>query len=333
MRKRKHHLLKLLMLTVTVIFLATGCEKKQIVGKTKIYEDITLLTYDYGSFFGGYYEFKLYYENSIPYIQARGGNGVQLSYKHEIPKEKVIAFEEALNQQNIAEIDGFHESDEDILDGHSFSLDIQCSGEDLSASGYEKYPEDFSKIDKVITDFFFDNIEANTTFDRNHPMEYSTAFDEFAFLGVPSTNSRITHFTYSYIIEGNEIVRFTYDNESESMFDVSYLFNTMHEIKDYEWEETKLDSCIRLEDLTKLEELIKVYDLFSYSGYYDMMPSESDTESVLRSDIYVVYEDGTNVNISYNNVMNERFSGWEDDFRKEIEDLFGVTISDYLKMN
>jgi hypothetical protein len=85
--------------------------------------------------------------------------------------------------------------------------------------------------------------------------------------------------------------------------------------------------------MTKLEELIKLYDLFSYSGYNDMMPSENDTENVVRTDINVLYEDETYINISYKNIMNERFSGWEDDFKKGIEDLFGITISDYITMN
>jgi hypothetical protein len=333
MKKQKFHLLKLLMMTVTVALLATGCELLKYLEKTKNYEGIISLTYEYGSFSGGYYELKLYYENEIPYIQAKGNNGVQLSYNHEIEQDKVIAFEEALNQQNIAAMDGFHKSDDDILDGYSFSLDIQYSADSLSASGYMKYPKNYTEIDKVITDFFFDNIEANTTFDRNHPMEDSTANDEYAFLGVPSTNSKITSFTYSYMIEGKEIVRFIYDSESTPMFDVSYSLNTMYAIKDYEWQETKIDSSIRLEDMTKLEELIKLYDLFSYSGYNDMMPSENDTENVVRTDINVLYEDETYINISYKNIMNERFSGWEDDFKKGIEDLFGITISDYITMN
>jgi hypothetical protein len=30
--------------------------------------------------------------------------------------------------------------------------------------------------------------------------------------------------------------------------------------------------------------------------------------------------------------MNDRLSGWEDDFIKEIEELFGVTITDYIEL-
>ncbi len=336
MGKRKHNVSKLLIMTVTVLILGAGCKNQQPdetmiideVKEPKIYNGMTSLSYDFGSYNEGYYEFQLYYENSIPFIQAKGSNGVQLSYKHEIEKEKIIALEEALNQENVAAMDGFHKRDKNILDGYSFSLDIQYSGDELSSSGYMRYPKNYAKIDKVISDFFFDNIEANTTFDRNNPYADSTAYDEYAFLGVPSTNSKIKYFSYSYEIVGEELVRFEYDSQAEAMFDVSYSYEALNELNDYEWKDTILDSSIRLEDLTKLEELIKSYNLFSYSGYFNGKPDESDTESASWTEIRVVYEDGTDIDFCYTNTMNERFSGWEEEFRKEIENLFGISISD-----
>jgi hypothetical protein len=332
MKKRKYLLLiKVLMMALIVVALSTSCEKQQTVNDNKKFESITLLEYYYGSYFGGDYNLSLFYENEIPYITAKGMNGVELSFKQEITKEKVASLEAALKQHEVATIDGFHERDSDIMDGYGFSLDIKYSAENLSSSGYMKYPENYSEIHEVLTDFFFDIIESSTTFDRNEPFEKSTAYDEFAFLGVPTTNSCVTYFSYSINILEKGRLDFIYDSEKKEQFDVSYCsWTEENENKEVVIQTKEIDTTISLEDLSKLEERLREYELFSYSGYYDVNSINGDTDSTLRTEIRVLYEDGTDINIQYNDKMNDRLSGWEDDFMKEIEELFGATITDYI---
>jgi hypothetical protein len=274
----------------------------------------------------------LFYENGIPYITAKGMNGVELSFKQEITKEEVVSLEQSLKEQEVATFAGFHERDSDIMDGYGFSLDIHYSTEELSASGYMKYPENYSEIHEVLTDFFYDIIESNTTFDRNNPFEDSTAYDEFAFLGVPATDSRIVYFSYSHTIGNKVSLEFIYDKEKQEPFDVLYYCSEENEAKEVVWQTTKIDTTIRLEDLLKLEDQIREFELFTYSGYDDVYYNDSDFDSTLRKRIQVLYEDGTEIDIQHKDNVNERISGWEDEFSKEIEELFGVTTSDYIEL-
>lgn len=154
----------------------SGCGKTE-----RRYEDaqIVSIQYSYGSYNGGYYDFSVYQSNDKIMFSAFGKNGVELSWEHEVGAAIFSDFQQIIEDNKVVKWDGFRKSNRDILDGYSFSLNIEYNNhESIQAYGYEKYPKHYNEVSSVLQEYFFDIIEENTTFDRNRPFEKSTASDD-----------------------------------------------------------------------------------------------------------------------------------------------------------
>ena len=97
------------------------------------------------------------YSNVYYYLDYNDGEYV-ITYKPlDVPEEeataKAISAEEVLEIENILikhevyKWDGFHKSDKNVLDGDGFYFTYKrMDGEGISASGYMKYPNNYSSF-------------------------------------------------------------------------------------------------------------------------------------------------------------------------------------------
>ncbi len=124
-------------------------------GREKIDSNIIEFSYEHGSYFGGYNEYHLYYtEEGIAHIEAIGYNGSELNIDKDIDESVFGEIEKIVNEQEIYKWDGFDESDNDILDGSSFSLKIMYKdGQSINAHGYMKYPDNYRVASDALTDY------------------------------------------------------------------------------------------------------------------------------------------------------------------------------------
>jgi hypothetical protein len=120
-----------------------------------INSNIIEFSYEHGSYFGGYNDYHLYYtEEGIAHIEAIGYNGSELNIDKDIDESVFGEIEKIVNEQEIYKWDGFDESDNDILDGSSFSLKIMYKdGQSINAHGYMKYPDNYRIASDALTDY------------------------------------------------------------------------------------------------------------------------------------------------------------------------------------
>ena len=64
--------------------------------------------------------------------------------------------ENLIKEYKLNNWDGFHKSDKNVLDGNGFSFIVNYeNGKSISASGYEKYPKDYSQVENAISNLFY----------------------------------------------------------------------------------------------------------------------------------------------------------------------------------
>ena len=144
--------MKRILLSFMVLFsviILTGCKSKK-----NDYGDIIDLSFSYGSYNGGYYNYSISESNGVIYYRANGSNGVQLDVIKEIDFSYLDKIKKIVNEYNVDEWDGYNERDDSVSDGSSFSLNIQYMDKTISASGYMKYPKNYNKVKEKLLKLF-----------------------------------------------------------------------------------------------------------------------------------------------------------------------------------
>jgi hypothetical protein len=115
---------------------------------TKRYDgDIVSFSFHSGSYFGGYGEYEIKNEGGELKFSARGYNGKDVNVDKTISGEYLDRIDAVLKKYDVASWDGFNESDDDVMDGHSFSLDVEYdTGATIHAYGYMKYPRNYNQV-------------------------------------------------------------------------------------------------------------------------------------------------------------------------------------------
>lgn len=136
-------------------------DKNKDEKKEKYIGDITYFSYSYGSFFGGYYDYELKSEDGKVYFIAKGLNGVDLDVQCEIDSSVMKQLQEIVDKYELSKWDGFNKSDDNIMDGDSFSLTITYeNGEEIKVSGYMKYPKRYDEVRSELRGIIENLIEA-----------------------------------------------------------------------------------------------------------------------------------------------------------------------------
>ena len=151
------YVLHMLVIAGCAFFLG-GCFRKKV--EVVDIENIIHFHFNYsvGCYMNGNYSMGFDLENG-KYIAFYKGDGISEDDKFvkEISKEKVLELENKMKDVSISKWNGFKESDLNVLDGNDFSLYIQREDKkSINASGYEKYPNNYSTVKGVIESFFED---------------------------------------------------------------------------------------------------------------------------------------------------------------------------------
>lgn len=137
----------------------TGCvdenvEKPNISENSEKYDgQIVRFEFDYWTMDGSW-DYKIYNENGKTYIEAKGGNGVDLYIDGETDDSVLDNITELVFENEIYKWDDFNKKDTSILDGYSFNLYIEYdNGEKIEASGDNKKPKDFDVGHKALMNY------------------------------------------------------------------------------------------------------------------------------------------------------------------------------------
>lgn len=126
-----------------------------VINQDKYNGNITRFKYSYGSYNSGYYNYDIIVDNGIVTLNAKGYNGIDLNINKEIDSLYLIELAQIINEKDIYKWNTFAESDDSVLDGASFSIEVYYSdGKELKASGYMKYPQDYKKCHEALVTFF-----------------------------------------------------------------------------------------------------------------------------------------------------------------------------------
>ena len=116
---------------------------------------LTEFEYNYGSYNGGAYEYTIKNinennngnEDTEPIYRfiAKGSNGVDMYANADVEPKVLDDLKSIIASRNIFAWDGFDKHDKNILDGHGFGLTVAFANGSIHASGYEKYPKDYSQ--------------------------------------------------------------------------------------------------------------------------------------------------------------------------------------------
>ena len=143
---------------VIIVLLFASCAKKD--QKTTVLPmpdntgKLVGISYSFGSFNGGYWEYEIVERDGKLYFTAMGSNGVDLDIDAKISEKELEKFEKIIEDRDILGWNGFSERDDDILDGYSFSLSADYEDTTLTASGYEIYPDNYETAHKALFDCF-----------------------------------------------------------------------------------------------------------------------------------------------------------------------------------
>ena len=121
---------------------------------TEIYEAnyIEDLTYLYLSYSNGYEansntNYRIKKDNDKYSLTVKlYGEADEDEKEYEVDSEFIKKVELILNKYGVSTWDGFRESDKDVLDGDSFSFNVNYKDKKISASGYELWPNNFGNV-------------------------------------------------------------------------------------------------------------------------------------------------------------------------------------------
>ena len=120
--------------------------------------DIESLHYWYST--GTMIDSYVYYDLKIKddkYIAEIKPNNVPEENKitTEIKEEDIKKITELLKKYHVNKWNGFHKTDQNVLDGNSFSLNIYFkNGTSISASGYMIYPDNYREVCNELDNIF-----------------------------------------------------------------------------------------------------------------------------------------------------------------------------------
>jgi len=110
--------------------------------------------YEYGDSGWNHGEFWIWTENEATYFEGKAtGDDISLDVFAEVDTGVIDALLSVIRNNQIDLWNGFSKHDNNVSDGHGFSLDIQYEKESLHASGYMYEPENYQEGHAALLDF------------------------------------------------------------------------------------------------------------------------------------------------------------------------------------
>lgn len=148
-------------IVIALVFVVTGCTK--LNKKTEI-KDLKSFIFSYST--GNEIYSNVRYEldcNENCQITIKP-SGISDEDKYEVKVDYKFGkrIEDVLNKYNVASWNGFNKSDQNVLDGDSFSIYIDYNDNGyISASGYMMWPDNYSNVKNELNNMFMELYSKN----------------------------------------------------------------------------------------------------------------------------------------------------------------------------
>lgn len=146
------------MITIIVIILVIGIGLTiNNFRKAKKIENITNFNFSYttGNEKDASVLYEIQCEESCMVGVKLEGVSSDKTIKAQISKDKIIEIENILNKYEVSKWNNFHKTDNSVLDGNSFSINIHTKDNySVNASGYMMWPNNYSKVKEEIDSLF-----------------------------------------------------------------------------------------------------------------------------------------------------------------------------------
>lgn len=132
-------------LFLSQIFTLVSCSSSNIIQQTNEYNKSSF-HYKYGDSWGTYGEFWIWTEGETTYFEglsAEAESGKSVDIYAEVDAEIFDSISQVIHDSQIDSWDGFSKSDDNVLDGHGFSLDYEYRTESVHADGYMYEPTNY----------------------------------------------------------------------------------------------------------------------------------------------------------------------------------------------
>ena len=157
---KKVYIIPIVLIIIIILFIILKNRKKEV--------EISNIKYFNFGYSTGYmmnanvsYNIELKDDKYIISIKP-DGKSEEETLKKEISTKKIKELEKILKEYEVGKWNGFDKVDKNVLDGNSFSLRVKFANDDtIDASGYMKYPENYSIVRNELDKFFMDIYEKN----------------------------------------------------------------------------------------------------------------------------------------------------------------------------
>lgn len=148
-------ILLIAVLIILIFVLPSVLEEKKIENIKHLY-----FTYSSGYAMDSYATYTLDCSDKCILKVKQLGVPEEETIEVEIPKEKLSVIESKLNEYHVSRWNGFSKSDKYVLDGDSFSFNIDFNENDsVRASGYMMWPNNYSNVKSYLVNTFNDYIK------------------------------------------------------------------------------------------------------------------------------------------------------------------------------
>lgn len=122
--------------------------------------DIQSFNFGYGSWNTIYSTYEII--KNEDYILMKFSDSLGNENNYDISNETLQQIEQLILKRKVYTWDGFDKEDKYIIDGNSFTLKIEYeNGENISASGYMKFPRNYNSVEEEIVKILNKEIKNN----------------------------------------------------------------------------------------------------------------------------------------------------------------------------
>lgn len=307
-KKIMGRLLKMGILSLGMTVLFTGCKKKDEgeITETLLTSPVEITDVQEITFSE--------HESAMPEISAftltRAEEGTQVcleiayedEYLHMEDAKLMDQVREILETNDVGSWNGFHGNNSMVLDGGGFSIYVKFTdGTTLSASGENNFPANYQTVASELTELI--QPTRKLWYDEQYPKVIEdTKIDTFSFRVYPSFSSAQFECSFETRLDDPErlYMRATIRNGDgpEHPECIDYFFYGVIPEPPYE----------------ALQEIVERYNLATWNGYSEFLPSKESEKTFYLS---VLYESGESI-FANGSLLPENYADVEKDFMEVI---------------
>lgn len=152
-------LIIIILLTISLVIILKNKKKPIEINEIKYMH----FGYSTGTMINAYVNYDIDYENNNYYATIKPNEVAEEDkLKIKISTETVDKVLKVIKKYEVQKWDGFNKSDQNVLDGNSFSISIGLTNnESISAHGYMEWPENYREVKEELNNIFMNIYNEN----------------------------------------------------------------------------------------------------------------------------------------------------------------------------